>query len=243
MTTQTHERHPVRHATSPTSPYTPLAIAFIIIVVISNICATKGVVLFPGLHFTLGPIKVDGLVLDGAFWLFPLSYVIGDVISEIYGFRAMRRVIVFGFVVSIFVALAFKITVGLPAASFYENQHALASVVGVVPQILGASMAGFVGGELLNSLVLVKMKERTGEPKLWARLMGSTVVGELADTTLFCLIAASAIGITTGSQLINYIVIGFVWKSLCEAMVMPITYGVVGFLKQREPSYWASGAA
>ena len=107
-----------------------------------------------------------------------------------------------------------------------------------MPQILLASMAGFVAGELLNSYVLVAMKARTGEGTLWARLLGSTVAGELADTTIFCLIAASAIGISTGSDLLNYIVVGFVWKTLVEAVVMPVTYVTIGFIKKREPSYW-----
>ena len=109
-----------------------------------------------------------------------------------------------------------------------------------MPQILAASLAGFVAGELLNSYVLVKMKARSGEHGLWSRLMASTVVGELADTTIFCLIAASAIGISTGSDLINYIVVGFVWKTLCEASVLPISTTFIKFAKRYEPTYFAS---
>jgi len=233
---------PVRFAAVPTSYFTALVSVFVVGVIVSNITATKGVVLFPELAFSLGPIRVHGLVTDGAFWLFPLSYVIGDVISEVYGFRAMRKVVLLGFVIMTAVAAAFWITIHLPAAGFYENQAALEAVVGVVPQILLASMAGFVAGELLNSYVLVWMKKRTGERTLWARLLGSTVAGELADTTLFCLIAASAIGISTGSDLINYIVVGFVWKTLVEAVMMPVTYVVIAFIKKREPSYWADPA-
>ena len=229
---------PVRFAKVPTSYFTTLVCVFVVGVVVSNIVATKGVLLFPGLEFDLGPLHVNGLVTDGAFWLFPFSYVIGDVISEVYGFKAMRKVVLLGFVIMAAVAGAFWITIALPAASFYPNQAALEAVIGVVPQILLASMAGFVAGELLNSYVLVAMKARTGEGTLWARLLGSTVAGELADTTIFCLIAASAIGISTGSALLNYIVVGFVWKTLVEAVVMPVTYVTIGFIKKREPSYW-----
>jgi len=229
---------PVRFAKVPTSYFTTLVCVFVVGVVVSNIVATKGVLLFPGLEFDLGPLHVNGLVTDGAFWLFPFSYVIGDVISEVYGFKAMRKVVLLGFVIMAAVAGAFWITIALPAASFYPNQAALEAVIGVVPQILLASMAGFVAGELLNSYVLVAMKARTGEGTLWARLLGSTVAGELADTTIFCLIAASAIGISTSSDLLNYIVVGFVWKTLVEAVVMPVTYVTIGFIKKREPSYW-----
>ncbi len=154
----------------------------------------------------------------------------------------MRRVVLLGFVIMAAVAGAFWITIQLPAAGFYENQAALEAVVGVVPQILLASMAGFVAGELLNSYVLVWMKRRTGEKTLWARLLGSTVAGELADTTIFCLIAASAIGISTGSDLVNYIVVGFVWKTLVETVMMPVTYAVIAFIKDREPTYWAESS-
>lgn len=232
-----------RHAQVPRLLFPVLVVAFVVCIIISNIAATKGVVLFPGLDFAAGPLDVNGLVTDGAFWLFPLSYVIGDVISEVYGFRAMRKVVAIGFVTSIAAAAAFKIAIALPGADFYENQEAFSSVVGAVPQILAASLAGFVVGELLNSFVLVKMKERAGERRLWRRLMASTIVGELADTTLFCLIAASAIGISTGSDLFNYIVVGFVWKTLCEASVLPISTAFIRFAKRYEPTYYASDDA
>ena len=94
-----------RAADVPGSLFTPFATAFVLIVVISNVSATKGVVLFDSLDFSLGPLDVHGLVTDGAFWLFPLSYVLGDVISEVYGFRAMRRVVLMGFVASLGVRL------------------------------------------------------------------------------------------------------------------------------------------
>ena len=217
--------------------FTILVALFVGVMMISNITGTKGVTLFPGLNFTLGPLQVHGIVTDGAFYLFPLAYVLGDVISEVYGFKAMRRVIFSGFAVLLLASLCFWITIHLPAADFYTGQAAFTTVAGVVPQFLLAGLSGYVVGEFLNSWVLVKMKQRSGERRLWARLIGSTVVGELFDTVVFCAIAASALGISTFSDFLNYTVVGFVWKCLVEIAVMPITYLVVARLKRVEPSY------
>ncbi|MDL9938362.1 queuosine precursor transporter [Gordonia sp. ABSL1-1] len=221
------------------SPYFPILTAlFVGVMLISNITGTKGVVLFDDwLHLDIGPIHMNGLVTDGAFFLFPLAYVLGDVISEVYGFRAMRRTILAGFAVLLLASLCFWLTIHLPEADFYDGQEAFERVAGVVPQFLLAGLAGYVVGEFLNSFVLVKMKERTGEHRLWARLVFSTVVGELADTVVFCAIAASALGISTWGDFLNYTIIGFVWKTLVEIVIMPVTYAVVNWLKLAEPSY------
>ena len=229
------------------SPYYGYLIAlFVGVMLISNVTGTKGVLLFPDLSFELGFLSMDGLVTDGAFLLFPLAYVLGDVISEVYGFKAMRRVVLSGFAVLALAALSFSLTVQLPPADFYENQDAFEAVAGVIPQFFLAGLAGYVVGELLNSYVLVWMKRRTGERSLWARLLGSTVIGQLADTLVFCTIAAPALGMVLGSgDYWNYVVIGFVWKTLVEAVLLPVTYVVIAWIKKREPSYQAalSGSA
>lgn len=224
------------------SPYYGYLIAlFVGVMLISNVTGTKGVVLFPDLSFQLGFIHVDGLVTDGAFLLFPLAYVLGDVISEVYGFRAMRRAVLSGFAVLALAALSFTITVHLPPADFYEHQDAFRAVAGVIPQFFLAGLAGYVVGELLNSYVLVWMKRRTGERTLWARLLGSSVVGQLADTLVFCTIAAPALGMVLGSgDYWNYVVIGFVWKTLVELVMLPVTLAVIAWIKKREPSYQAA---
>ena len=220
------------------SSYFPLLVAgFVGVMLISNITGTKGVVLFDFINFSLGPFSMHGLVTDGAFYLFPAAYVLGDVISEVYGFKAMRRVILSGFGVLLLASLCFWITIELPAADFYTGQAAFKAVAGVVPRFLAAGLAGYLAGEFLNSLVLVKMKARSGERRLWARLLGSTVVGEFADTLIFCSIAAGALGISTWQEFTNYTVIGFLWKTLVEILVMPITYRVTAWLKRREPTY------
>lgn len=224
------------------SPYYGYLIAlFVGVMLISNVTGTKGVLLFPDLGFELGFLSLDGLVTDGAFLLFPLAYVLGDVISEVYGFKAMRRVVLSGFAVLALAALSFTLTVHLPPAPFYESQDAFEAVAGVIPQFFLAGLAGYVVGELLNSYVLVWMKRRTGERSLWARLLGSTVVGQLADTLVFCTIAAPALGMVLGSgDYWNYVVIGFVWKTLVEAVLLPVTYVVIAWIKKREPSYQAA---
>jgi uncharacterized integral membrane protein (TIGR00697 family) len=204
---------------------------------ISNICATKGVQFFRGDHMSLGPIEILPITTDGAFFLFPLAYVIGDVLSEVYGFRAARRTIYTGFAMLALMVLCFWIAIGLPAADFYSNQDAFRTVAGTTPQLVAAGFAGYVVGQFLNSVTLVLIKERTKEKHLWARLLGSTVAGEFGDTLVFCSIAATAIGINTWGAYFNYLIVGFVWKTLCEVMIMPISYRWIAYLKKREPSY------
>lgn len=202
--------------------YYPVLLAlFVSVFVISNITATKGV--------TLGPI-----ITDGAFFLFPLAYIIGDVLAECYGFRATRRAIWTGFAVMLLAVAAFTVAIALPAADFYDGQDSFASVLGVVPRIVIASLVGYLAGQLLNSYVLVAIKKRTGEKSLWARLLGSTVVGEFGDTLLFCLIAAPVIGITTVGDTVNYTLVGFLWKTAIEVIMMPLTYAAIAWVKKRE---------
>ncbi|GAA5045410.1 queuosine precursor transporter [Nocardia callitridis] len=217
--------------------YTPVVVLFAVTLIISNICATKGVEFFGDASVSLGPLQILPIATDGAFFLFPLAYILGDVLSEVYGFRATRRAIYYGFAALLLTVACFAIAIWLPAAGFYENQDAFRTVIGTTPRLVIAGLAGYFVGQLLNSATLVLIKERTKEKHLWARLIGSTVVGELADTLLFCSIAAGAIGIDSWQQFVNYVIVGFLWKTLCEVLVLPITYRVIAVLKKREPSY------
>ena len=203
------------------SAYPVLLALFTTIFVLSNIVSTKGV-------------QVGPLVTDGAFFLFPVAYVIGDVISECYGFRAARRAVWTGFLAMIIAVSTFYVAILLPAASFYEGQAAFAVTLGLVPRIVVASLSGYAAGQLLNAWLLTLMKDRLGERGLWKRLLGSTVVGEFGDTLIFCLIAAPVIGISTVGDTANYVVVGFVWKTLVEVAVMPITYLVIRRIKAHE---------
>lgn len=226
--TSRHETFPntsaPRHIPVPRSLYPTFLALFIGVLIVSNITATKGV--------EIGP-----LVTDGAFFLFPLSYVIGDVLSECYGFKATRRAVWTGFAVLAFAMLCFFIAIHLPPAGFYENQDAFEAVLGTVPQLVLAGLAGYVVGQLLNAWSLNAIKKRTGERALWARLMGSTVAGEFVDTLIFCSIAATAIGIDSWGTFVNYVIVGFFWKTAVEFAIMPLTYGVIAWVKKSEGYY------
>lgn len=203
------------------SPYPYLLAVFCSVFLISNITAQKGVVIGP-------------LVTDGAFFLFPISYVIGDVIAEVYGFKAARRAVFTGFFIAVLAVVTFYIAIWLPAADFYDMQDTFAAVLGLLPRIVAASLAGYVVGQLLNAWVLQKMKDRFGTDRLWARLIGSTIVGEFADTLLFCTIAASVIGVDSAGTFINYVVVGFLWKTLMEVVLLPITYPTIAAVRRAE---------
>ncbi|WP_038169788.1 queuosine precursor transporter [Tomitella biformata] len=221
-------------ASISTAYYPTIVAIFAPLLLISNICATKGV--------AFGPVVGEwSIITDGGFFLFPLAYVLGDVLSEVYGFKATRRAIYLGFAIASIGALAFWLTMLLPAADFYPNQAAFETVVQAFLQVLLASLAGYLVGQTLNAFVLVRIKAFTKEKHLWARLIGSTVVGEFADTLVFCLIAAGAIGITDTNDLITFVAIGFVYKTAVEILLMPITYRVIAYVKAREPSYQPAG--
>lgn len=212
---------PARFIAVQRSYYPLLLTLFVAIFLISNINATKGV--------ALGPI-----ITDGAFFLFPAAYVIGDVLSECYGFRATRRAIWTGFFVMLVAVISFYVAIWLPSADFYTGQEAFVATLGLVPRIVLASLAGYLVGQLLNSYVLVAIKKRTGERSLWVRLIGSTIVGEFGDTLIFCIIAAPVIGITTFADTANYTLVGFFWKTAVEILVLPITYAAIAWVKRKE---------
>jgi queuosine precursor transporter len=207
------------------SAYYPILVAvFTALVIISNVTATKGV--------AFGPI-----ITDGGFIVFPLTYVIGDVLSEVYGFKAARRAILLGFSMNALAAAAFWVTIYLPAAGFYENQAAFENVVHAYTQLIIAGLAGFIVGQTINAWVVVAIKERTKERHLWARLVGSTFAGQLGDTLVFCSIAASAIGINTFKDFAVYTALGWLYKTAVEVVMLPVTYRVIAGIKHREPTY------
>ena len=220
MSTSTQPR--AHFAMTGSGLYPVIVGVFVGVLLISNIGATKLI--------AFGPLITDG----GAF-LFPLAYIIGDVLSEVYGFRAARRAILVGFAMSVVAALTFWLVQISPPADGYENQEAFEAVLGFVPRIVLASIAGYLVGQLLNAYVLVKIKERTRERALWLRLIGSTAVGELADTVVFCTIAFY--GVITGAEFVTYVVVGYLYKTLLEVVLLPVTYPVIGWVKRREPTY------
>lgn len=214
--------HPAHFAATSRSLYPVIVGVFVGLLLISNIGAVKLI--------EFGPIITDG----GAF-LFPLVYIAGDILSEVYGFKAARKAILIGFAMSILAALTFWLVQISPPAEAWGNQEAFESVLGFVPRIVLASVAGYLVGQLLNAWVLVKIKERTQEKALWLRLLGSTAVGEFADTIVFCTIAFY--GIITGEEFLVYVAFGFAYKTLIEVVLLPVSYAVIGWVKRREPTY------
>ena len=192
---------------------------FVALLLISNIAATK--------LLAIGPF-----IMDGGAILFPLTYIIGDILAEVYGLKAAKRAIFTAFAVSALAALTFLAVQYLPGAPDYENQAAFEAVLGFVPQIVIASLAAFFCGQFINAYVLVKMKEKWGERNLWARLIGSTIAGQLVDTVIFCTIAFY--GIITGWTFINYVIVGVAYKIAMEIILLPVTYRLVALVKRHE---------
>lgn len=214
--------HEPRFARETAGYYPVVSAIFVGLLVISNVGATKLI--------TVGP-----LILDGGAFLFPLVYITGDVLSEVYGFAAARRTIIVGFAMAILSAATFYAVQLSPSAPGWDHQDAFVAILGFVPRIVLASVCGFLVGQLLNSWTLVLIKRRTDEGVLWLRLIGSTVVGEFADTLLFCTIAFY--GILRGADFANYVIVGYLYKTLLEVVLLPVTYRVIAAIKRREPTY------
>lgn len=213
-----------RFAPTGTGLYAIFTAVMAVVLILSNLGASKGVM--------FGPI-----VTDGGFFLFPLAYIVGDVVSEVYGFKASRRAIVTTFALSVFAAACFWIIIALPGAEWYDGQDALVRTLAPVPLIVLASLLGFLVGQLANSWLMVRMKRSSGEKLLFGRLAASTLVGEFLDTLVFCSIAAGVIGITDVPTFLNYVLVGFVFKSVVEIVLSPVTMWVIGRVKRAEPAY------
>jgi queuosine precursor transporter len=233
-------RSPTRTAayvSAPSSIYTVVVALFCGLLLISNVAATKLITVVDGLPAFLG----GGIFTDGGALLFPLTYVINDVLAEVYGMRQARRAIWVGFALAALASLTFLAVGAAPPGPGYENQDAFVAVLGFVPRIVLASLSGYLAGQFLNAYVLVWLKQRTAERGLAARLVGSTVVGEFADTALFCLIAFVGVFPTWGS-LIGYTITGYLYKVAVEVICLPVTFAVIRAIKKREPGYLARPA-
>ena len=175
-------------------------------------------------------ISLGFLILPAAIFIFPLSYIFGDVLTEVYGYRWTRRVIWLGFICNlIFVVFAWVGQI-LPPAPFWEGQEAYERILGYTRRLLGASFLGYLVGEFANSFVLAKMKILTRGRWLWSRTIGSTVVGQGLDTSIFIILAY------VGTPTFVPIMILYHWlaKTAIEAVATPLTYAVVNYLKKKE---------
>lgn len=177
-------------------------------------------------------ISIGGLVLPAAIVVFPVSYIVADILTEVYGYKQASRVIWVGFFCNLMVVAAFWIGQVLPPAPFWEGQEAYARILGYTPRLLAASFVAYLVGEFLNAYVLAKMKIVTRGRWLWARTIGSTLAGEGIDSVVF--ITLAFIGTMPSQTLIGTIITQWLIKCAYEVAATPLTYLVVGFLKRKE---------
>ncbi len=190
---------------------------FITCLITANIIAVKVI--------TLGPFT-----LPAAIFVFPVSYIFGDVLTEVYGYRVARRVIWLGFSCNLIFVFFAWIGQVLPAADFWAGQGAYKSILGFAPRLLGASLCGYLVGEFANSFVLARMKILTKGRWLWSRTIGSTIVGQGFDTSLFITLAYIGTGANVGVMIWQH----WVSKVAIEAICTPATYAIVNWLKRKE---------
>ena len=192
---------------------------FVTVLLISNVTSTKIV--------TLGSFTFDGGTI-----LFPLSYIFGDILTEVYGYSRSRKVIWLGFVCSILMSVAFIVVGVLPPAADWHYQTAYNQILGLTPRIVVASLIAYFVGEFSNSFTLAKLKLLTRGRWLWTRTIGSTLVAQIVDTGLFVLIAFT--GVVPNQVLLTIIVSNYLFKCGVEILFTPITYGLTKWLKQQE---------
>lgn len=176
--------------------------------------------------------QVGGFTFGAGILFFPVSYVIGDVLTEVYGYANARRCVWTGFFALVFMAFMSFVVVAMPPAPGWNGQANYEAVFGSTWRIVMASVVAFWAGEFVNSFVLAKMKIMTQGKHLWTRTIGSTVFGQAVDSAIFYPIAF--LGIWTPQQVLTVMVTNWLLKVLWEALLTPVTYAVVGWLKGRE---------
>lgn len=205
---------------------------FVTVLVLSNIASSAKIV---DLGFRLFHVP---MAFDAGTILFPVSYIFGDVLTEVYGYKKSRRVIWVGFACLALSAVVFGIVRALPGEATwqgYAGDEAYTAILGGMSTggIVLASLAGYWTGEFSNSYILAKMKVLTNGRWLWTRTIGSTLVGQLVDTVMFVAVA-SAFGVFPWSLFLTLTVTNYLFKCAVEALMTPVTYGVVGYLKKVE---------
>ncbi|NCP86736.1 MAG: transporter [Anaerolineae bacterium CG_4_9_14_3_um_filter_57_17] len=205
---------------------------FVAVLIISNIASSAKIV---DLGFSVAGVP---MAFDAGTILFPLGYIFGDILTEVYGFRRSRRVIWVGFFALGLAAATFWLIQRLPGESAwqgYAGDTAYAAILGGMSSggIVFGSLAGYWSGEFSNSVVLAKMKVWTGGRWLWLRTIGSTLVGELVDSAIFVLVA-SLFGVFPWALFLTLALTNYLFKTAVEALMTPLTYAVVRFLKRAE---------
>ena len=209
----------MKRSDSHSSLFLWLTVSFVSCLLLSNIIAGKLITVF-------------GVVLPSAVILFPLTYVMGDVFTEVYGFKKARAVIWLGFAANLLMTVMFSAAVALPSPSFFAAHDAYSAVLGFAPRVAAASFVGYLAGEFANSIVLSAMKKLTKGKYLWTRTIGSTVIGQGLDTVLF--IALAFAGTMPVSVLVSMMLFQYLFKVGYEVILTPVTYFVVGKIKKAE---------
>jgi len=192
---------------------------FAVILIVSNIASSKLTSFF-------------GLTLDAGTILFPLTYIFGDILTEVYGYNVSRKVIWIGFGSSLLASLVFIAVSALPPSPEWGNQGAYETILGLTPRIVIASLSAYLVGEFANSMIMAKIKVKMAGKKLWVRTISSTLVGQLLDSTIFVVVAF--IGIFPTPLILILIASNYIFKVGIEIVLTPVTYKVVGFLKKNE---------
>lgn len=204
----------------PLRYYDVVMAAFVAVLLLSNIIGAAKL------------SQVGGFTFGAGILFFPISYVLGDVLTEVYGYARARRTIWVGFAALVFMAFMSWAVVAMPPAAGWNGQAAYDQVFGQVPRIVLASITAFWAGEFVNAFVLARMKLWTGGRMLWARTIGSTLVGQGVDSLIFYPVAFW--GLWSDQQLLTVMVTNWALKVAWEAALTPVTYAVVGTLKRRE---------
>lgn len=177
-------------------------------------------------------VTIAGFTFGAGIMFFPLSYIFGDILTEVYGYARSRRVVWAGFAAVGFASLMSAVVVALPPAIAYPHQAALEAVFGNTPRLVAASMVAYFCGEFVNSYVLAKMKLWTKGRMLWLRTIGSTLAGEAVDSAIFYPLAFW--GLWESSLVVQVMIANYLLKCAWEALMTPFTYRIVGFLKRAE---------
>jgi uncharacterized integral membrane protein (TIGR00697 family) len=211
----------------PYKYYELVMVAFVTVLVCSNLIGPAKIAQFD--------LPLFGALTFGAGVLFfPISYVFGDILTEVYGYARARRVIWYGFGALAFASFMASVVVALPPAPFWKHQGAYEVAFGSTWRIVGASMIAYFCGEFVNSFVLAKMKIATAGRWLWSRTIGSTIAGEAVDSALFYPLAFYGSGIIPDDKLPIVMLAQFVLKVGVEVVFTPVTYKIVGALKKAE---------
>ena len=197
-----------------------IAVVYVTCLLLSNLIAGK-------MWAVTGSITLPAAVI-----LFPITYIFGDIFTEVYGFKKARIIIWLGFACSFFAVAVYLITIGLPHPGFWENQDAYQIVMGTTPRVAVASFAGYLFGEFSNSMILSKLKVATKGKNLWLRTILSTLVGEGFDSVIF--ITISFWGTMDNAQVLKMILFQYLFKVAYEIIFTPLTYAIVSWLKKRE---------